>query len=52
MINEADLVCRGKTSREDIQDVGNNWQGGRRLTNAEVEKVIAAANDVCPGAVR
>ncbi len=52
VINEADLVCRGKTSREDIQDVGNHWQGGRRLTNAEVEKVIAAANDVCPGAVR
>ena len=49
VVNQADRVCSGKASREDIQDVGNHWRGGRRLTNTEVEKVIEAAYDVCPG---
>ena len=49
VINEASLVCKGKTSREEIQTVNTYWQGGRVLTNVEVQKVIEAANDVCPG---
>ena len=48
-MNEASLVCKGKTSREEIQTVNTYWQGGRVLTNVEVQKVIEAANDVCPG---
>ena len=48
MINEAGLVCKGKTSREEIQTVNTHWQGGRMLTNVEVQKVIEAAYDVCP----
>lgn len=52
VINEASRVCKGKTSLDDIRNTGNHWQGGRMLTNAEVDKVIAAANDVCPAVLR
>ena len=48
VINEASLVCKGKTSREEIQTVNTHWQGGRMLTDVEVQKVIEAAYDVCP----
>ena len=48
LMNQADWVCNGKLSREDIRNAGNHRRGGRRLTNAEVDKVIEAAYDVCP----
>ena len=48
VINEASLVCKGKTSREEIQTVNTHWQGGRMLTDVEVQKVFEAAYDVCP----
>jgi hypothetical protein len=53
LMNQADWVCGGKPSREDIRDVDVSWPGtpresGRRLTDAEVDAVIEAAYDVCP----
>ena len=48
VINEASLVCKGKTSRDRFKTVNTPWQGGRMLTDVEVQKVIEAAYDVCP----
>lgn len=48
LMNQADWVCNGRLSREDMRNAGNHWRGGRRLTNVEVETVIEAAYDVCP----
>jgi hypothetical protein len=55
LANQADWVCAGEVSRDKIRDSGVSWAGtpresGRRLTDAEVEKVIEAAYDVCPEA--
>ena len=47
LMNEVDGFCRGKASRKDVRDVATHWDG-RVLTNAEVDKVIEAACDVCP----
>ena len=47
MMNEVDLFCRGKASRENIRDIPTNWDD-RRLSDAEVDKIIVAAYDVCP----
>lgn len=51
LMNQADWVCNGKMSREDIRDIDmHGLRPGRRLTNVEVETVIEAAYDVCPEA--
>ena len=52
LMDQAYEICNGGTSREDIQTVDTYWSGGRRLTNAEVDKVIEAAYDVCPEAAK
>ncbi len=51
LIAEARGVCKGKTSWYEIQTVNTHMLGGRMLSNVEVQKVIEAANDVCPGVV-